>query len=53
MVFARTEKGISAFIVDRESPGVRIGQVFETIGHKGSKPAEVVMEDCAHPEGRA
>jgi acyl-CoA dehydrogenase len=50
MVFARTDKGISAFIVDRESPGVRIGQVFETIGHKGSKPAEVVMEDCRVPK---
>ena len=49
MVFARTERGISAFIVDRESPGVRIGQVFETIGHRGSKPAEVVMEDARVP----
>jgi alkylation response protein AidB-like acyl-CoA dehydrogenase len=49
MVFARSEAGISAFIVDRESPGVRIGQVFETIGHRGSKPAEVVMEDARVP----
>lgn len=50
MVFARTEKGISAFIVDRDSPGLSIGQVFETIGHRGSKPAEVVMEDCRIPK---
>ena len=50
MVFARTQKGISAFIVDRESPGMRIGQVFETIGHRGSKPAEIVMEDCRVPK---
>jgi acyl-CoA dehydrogenase len=50
MVFARTDKGISAFIVDRESPGLRIGQVFETIGHRGSNPAEVVMEDCRIPK---
>jgi acyl-CoA dehydrogenase len=50
MVFARSDKGICAFIVDRESPGVRIGQVFDTIGHKGSKPAEVVMEDCRVPK---
>jgi acyl-CoA dehydrogenase len=49
MVFGKTEKGISAFIVDRESPGVRIGQVFQTIGHLGSRPAEVVMEDCRIP----
>lgn len=52
MVFARTEKGISAFIVDRDSPGLSIGQVFETIGHRGSKPAEVVMEDCRIPKAQ-
>ena len=50
MMFARTERGISAFIVDSDRPGVRIGQVFQTIGHKGSKPAEVVMEDCRIPK---
>ena len=49
MVFAKSEAGISAFIVDRDRPGLRIGQVFDTIGHKGSKPAEVVMEDCRVP----
>jgi acyl-CoA dehydrogenase len=49
MVFAKTDKGISAFLVDREAPGVRIGQVFNTIGHHGSRPAEVVMEDCRIP----
>jgi acyl-CoA dehydrogenase len=49
MVFAKSEKGICAFLVDREAPGVRIGQVFNTIGHIGSRPAEVVMEDCRVP----
>jgi acyl-CoA dehydrogenase len=49
MVFARSALGISAFLVDREAPGVRIGQVFKTIGHIGSTPAEVVMEDCRVP----
>ncbi len=49
MVFARSEEGICAFLVDREAPGVRIGQVFNTIGHIGSTPAEVVMEDCRVP----
>ena len=51
MVFARSDHGITAFIVDRDSPGLRIGQVFETIGHRGSQPAEVVMEDCRIPKG--
>lgn len=50
MVFAKTERGISAFIVDRDAPGLQIGQVYETIGHKGSNPAEVVMEDCRIPK---
>lgn len=50
MVFAKTDRGISAFIVDHDAPGVRIGQVYDTIGHKGSKPAEVVMEDCRIPK---
>ena len=50
MVFAKTERGISAFIVDSDAPGVHIGQVYETIGHKGSKPSEVVMEDCRIPK---
>lgn len=52
MVFAKTDLGISAFIVDADSPGVSIGQVFETIGHVGSNPAEVVMEDCRIPKGQ-
>lgn len=50
MVFAKTERGISAFIVDHDAPGVHIGQVYETIGHKGSNPSEVVMEDCRIPK---
>jgi acyl-CoA dehydrogenase len=50
MVFAKSERGISAYIVDHDAPGLRIGQVFETIGHLGSKPAEVVMEDCRIPK---
>lgn len=49
MVFAKSDKGICAFIVDADRPGVRIGQVFNTIGHVGSRPAEVVMEDCRVP----
>jgi acyl-CoA dehydrogenase len=49
MVFARSDKGICAFLVDRDAPGIRIGQVYNTIGHIGSRPAEVVMEDCRVP----
>lgn len=48
-LFARTDKGISAFIVDVDSPGLSIGAVFDTLGHQGSRISEVVLEDCRIP----
>jgi acyl-CoA dehydrogenase len=48
-VLARTEKGISAFIVDADSPGIRIGSVFDTIGHRGSYISEIFFEDAEIP----
>lgn len=48
-LFARTDKGISAFLVDADSPGLSIGQVFDTTGHRGSYISEVVLEDCRIP----
>jgi acyl-CoA dehydrogenase len=48
-VFARTDKGISAFIVDADSPGLAIGQVFDTLGHVGGAISEVILEDCRVP----
>ncbi len=50
-LFARTDKGITAFIVDRESPGLSIGAVFDTTGHQGSRISEIVLEDCKIPAG--
>ena len=49
VTFARTSAGISAFIVDAEAPGVQIGQVFDTTGHRGSQISEVVFEDARIP----
>lgn len=48
-LFARTVKGISTFLVDADSPGLAIGQIFDTTGHRGSAVAEVVLEDCRVP----
>ncbi|MCS6927177.1 MAG: acyl-CoA dehydrogenase family protein [Candidatus Binatia bacterium] len=48
-LFARTHNGISAFLVDADSPGLSIGQVFDTTGHRGSDIAEVILEDCRIP----
>ena len=49
LVFARAPKGISAFIVDTDTKGFQIGQVFDTLGHKGSAISELVFEDCRIP----
>ena len=49
--FARTAAGVSAFIVDADAPGVHIGQVFDTTGHRGSHISEVVFEDARVPAG--
>lgn len=49
VTFARTAAGISAFIIDADSPGVSLGQVFDTTGHKGSQISEVVFEDARIP----
>ncbi|HEY8517221.1 MAG TPA: acyl-CoA dehydrogenase family protein [Candidatus Binatia bacterium] len=49
VVFARAPKGITAFIVDTDTPGFQIGQVFDTLGHKGSAICELVFEDCRIP----
>jgi len=48
-LFARTDKGITAFIVDRESPGLSIGAVFDTTGHQGSRISEIVLDECRIP----
>ncbi len=48
-LFARTDKGITAFLVDTATPGLQIGQVFDTTGHRGSHISEVVLEDCRIP----
>jgi alkylation response protein AidB-like acyl-CoA dehydrogenase len=51
-VFARTgrpedrAKGISAFVVDADTPGLSIGRVEDKMGLRGSKTAELVFEDA-------
>ncbi len=54
-VFARTSNtkgtgGISAFIVEAGTPGLRIGELQEMLGGNGSTHAEVIFEDCRVPE---
>jgi alkylation response protein AidB-like acyl-CoA dehydrogenase len=52
VVMARTNpqaggRGISAFIVDRDAPGRRVGKKEDKLGVRASDTAEVVFEDCA------
>ena len=42
--------GISTFLVEKDFPGFRVGQVIEKMGMKTSCTAELVFEDCEVPE---
>ncbi|MET1102159.1 MAG: acyl-CoA dehydrogenase family protein [Pyrodictiaceae archaeon] len=41
--------GITVFIVERDWPGVKIGQRFNVTGLRGERPHEVVLEDVKVP----
>jgi len=54
VVFAKTApekgaRGMSAFIVRRETPGLVIGKVEDKMGHRASNTAEIFFEDCRVP----
>jgi acyl-CoA dehydrogenase len=53
-IFAKTDpaaghRGMSAFIVDRDSPGVKVGRKFDKLGQRASDTAEIVFEDVEVP----
>ncbi len=55
VVFAMTDKslahrGISAFIVPRRAPGVRIGKIFDKMGIRSSVTSEVVFDEVRVPQ---
>jgi acyl-CoA dehydrogenase len=43
-------RGISAFIVPRETPGLTVGKVEDKMGHRASNTAEVFFDDVKVPE---
>ncbi len=54
LVYAKTDKdkgaqGISAFIVEKDTPGFRVAQKLAKMGFRGSQTAELVFEDCRVP----
>ncbi len=38
--------GVTAFLVDKDSPGFSVGKSFDKLGFKGSPTSEIVLEDC-------
>ncbi len=42
-------RGITAFIVPRETPGVSIGKIEDKMGHRASNTAEIFFEDVRVP----
>lgn len=54
IVFAMTDKskgtkGITAFIVESDRPGFRVGKKEMKMGIRGSATCEIIMEDCIVP----
>jgi len=50
LVYARTEKGISSFLVEKGFPGFSLGQrLHGKAGMRASMTAELVFEDCVVP----
>ncbi|MGM8364753.1 acyl-CoA dehydrogenase [Virgibacillus sp. W0181] len=54
IVFARTNeeggsKGISAFIVEKDTPGLSIGKEEKKMGLHGSSTAEIIFDNCQVP----
>jgi len=43
-------RGLSAFIVPRETPGLSVGKVEDKLGHRASNTAEVYFDDVKVPE---
>ncbi len=54
-VMARTNpdikgaRGISSFIVEKESPGISLGPIDKKMGQSGSLTCDVIFEDCPVP----
>ncbi len=47
----RGNRGISAFIVELDNPGIRVGKKENKLGMRASDTCTLVMEDCRVPVG--
>jgi alkylation response protein AidB-like acyl-CoA dehydrogenase len=54
VIFAMTDrskgtKGLSAFIVEKDFPGISIGNIEDKMGIRSAQVGEIVMENCVVP----
>lgn len=51
LVYAKTgDKDITAFLVERDTPGFTVGKKIHKMGMRGSPTGELIFEDCIVPE---
>jgi isovaleryl-CoA dehydrogenase len=55
VVYAKTDpdaasRGITAFLIDKGTPGFSVSQKLDKMGMRGSDTGELVFEDCEIPE---
>ncbi|MFT6398704.1 MAG: alkylation response protein AidB-like acyl-CoA dehydrogenase, partial [Bradymonadia bacterium] len=48
--FSKGYKGITAFLVERDFPGLSIGKKEDKLGIRASSTCEVILEDCEVPD---
>lgn len=46
LLFARTDNGVSSFLVQRDTPGFNVAKVIPKLGFKGHRLSEVHLESC-------
>ncbi len=46
---SRKGRGISAFLVEKGTPGFKVGKAEEKMGHRASMLNELIFEDCVIP----
>ena len=53
-VFAKTDpaagaRGISAFLIEKGTPGLSVGKIEDQMGMRGTPACEIILEDCPVP----
>jgi alkylation response protein AidB-like acyl-CoA dehydrogenase len=54
-VFAKTDatagtRGISAFLIEKGTPGLSVGKIEDQMGMRGTPACEIILEDCPVPK---